>query len=160
MILNMSIQYLITLGVDIGVIILLLAVFYRTGRSKYTARQIDSVQIKSLENSLKNLMSESTKNSNELISRLDDKMNDLNLVLNKIDEKELSLKKYIRQAQELQTILNETKQERKATVSFDPYQKAAELIDQGCTREDVQKECGLSINEIDLIKQLVRYRSH
>lgn len=160
MMLGMPIHYLITLLVDIGVIILLMAIFYRTGRSTGGIRQIDTIQIKSLESSLKGIMADSAKNSNELIARLDEKMNDLNMVIKKTEEKETALKQGIRQAQELLKSFEDTKKQKKDSVTLDPYQKAADLISRGYTSEDVQKESGLSINEIDLIKQLVRYRSN
>jgi hypothetical protein len=138
---------------------MLLVIFFREGRAKDNFKKTDMMQIKSLKGSLEKAMSDSSKVSNELLTSFDEKICALNEVLEKIDAKQKRLGKYIVQAEELLKEIDEKKQQHSHEI-LDPYKMAAELISRGLSPEDVQRDSGLSLSEIDLIKQLIRHKSN
>lgn len=151
-------QYLLTIIVDIAVIVLLVAVFIRTGRARGNNRQLDTTQIRNLELSLKKVMADSSSLSDELMGRFDEKLKELARILERIDNKEKRLESTIIQAEEVLDALD-TRRQQAPQAMPDPYQKAADLIKQGCSAEEVHRAIGLSYDEINLIKQLVQSRS-
>ena len=106
-----------------------------------------------LKKSLENVMMESEKISNDLIKTFDNSIRSFNEIHEKICTKEKRLEDNISHAEELIKTIESIKS-MKRPGNTDPYNIAAELILKGYSAEDVQRECGLSINEIELIKQL------
>ena len=157
--LNIPINYLLIIGIDAVIVLMLLVVFFRDGRTKDNLTKIDTMQIKSLKSSLEKVMSDSAKVSNELINSFDEKIYAVNEVLEKIDIKQKRLRRYIVEAEDLLKAIDEKKLLNSHDIS-DPYKKAAELLSRGLSQEAVQRESGLSLSEIDLIKQLARRKSN
>lgn len=152
-------NYLLIIGVDIFMIILLLMIFLRYGHRKDNTGKIDILKIKNLKSSLEQVMSESKKTSQELLRSFNERIIELNLFLKEIDNKEKHLEKCITQAEEMLKKVNHSNNKDRHEIA-DPYQKATELISLGYSNEDVRKQSGLSLSEIGLIKQIGRYKSN
>ncbi|MEI6126309.1 MAG: DUF2802 domain-containing protein [Pseudomonadota bacterium] len=115
-------------------------------------------KIKNLEGALKKAMSDSEAASHDLLTRIDEKIESLKKILMQAEDSEKSLKHSMLGLKELLYALDKNKQQNNSSIA-DPYKRAADLLARGYSPEDIQKDCGLSLNEIDLIKQLVRLKS-
>ena len=156
--LSISSAYMI-IGIDAVIVLMLLVIYFRDVRTKNNMNRTDTAHIQNLKSSLEKSMSESAKVSNDLIKSFDEKIYTINEVLEKIDLKEKRLRRYFVQAEDLLKSIDEKKQLHNNEIS-DPYKKAAELLSSGFSPEDVQRQSGLSLTEIDLIKQLARHKSN
>ena len=154
----MPLQYILLAGIDIGIIVLLLLIFFRNARERDSMSQDDLLKIKSLGTSLKKAMADSERVSNELLASFEDKTRELNGIIERIEYREKRLKKYISKAETLLNTIDET-ETQVAPPKKDPYKMAADLILQGLSHEDVQRKSGLSLSEIDLIKNITQYRA-
>lgn len=158
MLFNIPIFYLLTACIEICIVLLLLVLFVRTGKAKNTSVQKDARQITNLEGAFKKVMSDSEAASHDLLSRVDNKIQSLKEVLLQAEDKEKSLKQYMLGIDKLLQSIDKKKQENTSGIS-DPYQQAADLLSKGYSPQDIQRDCGLGLNEIELIKQLVRLKS-
>ena len=153
--LNISPQYLLIGVIDVIIVVVLIAFFIRSGRAKKEPPVIDTIQLKKLKASLEEAMSASTNASRELQATFEEKVKTVTELLKKLDEKERALKRYVSKADELLKSLDSAEQ-KKTGENSDPYIKAVNLASRGFSSEDIQKQSGLSLSEIDLIKQLAR----
>jgi hypothetical protein len=152
---NIPPQYLLIGVTDIIIVVVLIAFFIRSGRTKNEPSVIDTIQLKKLKASLEEAMSSSTRASRELQVSFEEKVNKVTELLEKLDEKERALKTYIRRSDERLKSL-ESAEQKSTDENSDPYIKAVNLVSRGFSSEDIQKQSGLSLGEIDLIKQLAR----
>jgi len=148
---------ILIIGFDIIIVAILGLIFFRSSRARDNVKQLDMLHLKSLYSSLEKAMSNSEKVSNERLVSFDERIQNLNKMLKKIGTKQKILERYIVQAEEVIATIDYNKQQA-GYIDSDPYKRAADLISQGISVRDVQKQSGLSLSEIYLIKQLTRPR--
>lgn len=151
-------HYFFIIGFDIIIVLVLIAIFIRSTPKDGDVSQIDILKIKSLKSSLEKSMADSEKTTRELLDRLNDRIRKLNEILDTAQQKERSLEKYINRAESLQQS-PAAEQYRVSHETLDPYKKATELLAMGFSNDDVCRQSGLSSSEIELIKQIGRYKS-
>ncbi len=159
MVLNLPIHYMLILVLDVFIVVILLVVFYRIGRDKSQIKTIDTMQLNNLKRAFEKIMSDSKETSTELMNSFDQRIRALNEVHEKIYTKEKRLEENIVHAEELIKKID-VKIAQEIQKDSDPYKVAVELISQGRSSEAVQRICGLSLSEVDLIKQLASHKSH
>jgi septal ring factor EnvC (AmiA/AmiB activator) len=148
---------ILIIGFDIIIVAILGLIFFRSSRARDNVKQLDMLHLKSLYSSLEKAMSNSEKVSNERLVSFDERIQNLNKMLKKIGTKQKILERYIVQAEEVIATIDYNKQQA-GYIESDHYKRAADLISKGISIRDVQKQSGLSLSEIDLIKQLTRHR--
>lgn len=148
-----SLQPLITIFIDLAVIVLLVALFVRIGRMRI--RTGDALQIRNLEVSLKKTIADSTKLTDELNTRLEETMQELVRLLQRLDVKGKRLAAAIARAEEVATLLDRQQVPEPQT---EPYQQAIGLIEKGATDDEVHRQSGISREEIKLMRQLYQLR--
>ncbi|MCP4715200.1 MAG: DUF2802 domain-containing protein [Deltaproteobacteria bacterium] len=148
-----TVHFVLIIGFDILIVGILLLVFFRSGRTQDTVKELDVRQIKGLYSTLEKAMSESSQTSYELLGLFDEKITALKDVLEDSGKQKRRLEKRIAQAEEVISSIS-SHEKPSAPPGEDVYQRAAELIAKEVPEEKIQSECGLSLNEIDLIKQL------
>lgn len=149
--------YQMILGVDVIIIVLLLVILYRNGKTREGHGSIDVLKIRALKSTLDQAVGDSQRTTQGLVDVLGLHINDLQGILRVIETKERKLEECIAKADDLIDLLK--KQGNRQNKAADPYTRAAELIAIGITADDIRKQCGLSLNEIDLIRQLERNRA-
>jgi uncharacterized protein DUF2802 len=153
-------DFSVILVLDIVIVILLIAVFFRIGNDKGHIKKMNVMHINNLKKSLEGVMKESEKISKELMDSFDKRITVLKGLHGRIYSNEKSLESNIIHAEEIIKSIDEKKSTHLQNNSEDPYKLAIDLILQGKSAEDIQKKCGLSLNEIDLIKQLSSHRAN
>ncbi len=151
----MNMQYGLILGIDVIILVVLMAVFFRNKRTEPQSPPLDMQKIKSLEASLKKSMDESLSVSQELLNSFDEKITKLNALYASIESKEKTISRYVEKAEKVIASI-ETRLQQTDQSSVDPYKMAADLIKQGASPDAVKKRCGLSDNEIDLICRIYK----
>ena len=145
-------------GFDVIILIVLLVILSRTVLQRDAPQPEENRHLNSLKISLEKLMCDSEKVSQDMLMSFEEQKNYLKELLSKIEEKERKLRRYIIHADDILKQVNQIKPQEKS-VDNDPYKKAAVLVAQGKDPEEVQKQCGLTTSEIDLIVQLNRPKS-
>lgn len=154
---NIPVYFILIIAIDILIVVMLVAVFLRNGSFKNNLKTSDLQQIKSLKSSFEKVMLDSENLSNKFMQAVDERIRALNEVHQKLYAKEKRLESNFLHAETLIKSINE-KMQKSGLDHSDPYKKAADLISQGFASKDVQKLSGLSLSEIDLIKQLARHK--
>jgi len=149
--------YQVILGFDAVIVAILLAILYRYGKRRDGRLKIDVLKMKALKSSLDQALSESQRTSQALLDILANHIHELNGILREMDIKEKKLEQYLKKSEKMLDHLREHKKQQNKAV--DPYTQAAELISLGMPADDIQRQCGLSLNEIDLIMQIGRNRA-
>ena len=147
----------VILGFDLLIVVFLALIFMRTRRTGEEPKSIDFLKIKSLKGSLEKSMLDSEEVTRELLNRLSEKVLELNSILEKIQEKESQLKGYLELVKSPPSAHSEQPR-HEILPPADPYKTAAELISRGCSIDEVKRRSGLSGTEIELIRQVERYK--
>ncbi len=152
---DVPIHYLLIISIDVVIILMLFIILLRSRSNNDGFNQSDITQIKNLKSSFEHTMKESEIISNQLLDMFDKRIRSLNEVHKKIYRKEKRLEDNIARAEDLIKLIDEKYQKHTDRVT-DPYKKVLELMSQGLSFEEIQRQSGLSHSEIDLIKQLGR----
>jgi len=149
---------LTTICIDIAIIVLLVFLIIKSSRNQSLFKKSDMCKMNLIENSLKKMMDESLKQSNDFMLHLENKTTELSELLDRAKVKEINIQRCLDAADV--AMEKSTKYRYHNAAGVDTYQKAADLISQGVTSLDIQKACGISNNEIELIKQILLYKAH
>ncbi len=144
---EMSPQFIIILLLDAVILLLIVILFFRTSGKERILPIKEQLQLKNLKSSLDRAMTDSEKASHELLSLFEERLKELTELLGKIEEKEKQIKEGLKTGQQGKTHNSDLN-------TYSPYKTAASLIKQGLSNEEINKKCGISLSEINLIKQL------
>lgn len=144
---ELSPQFIIILVLDAIILLLIVVLFFRTSKKERIPPVKEQLHLKNLKSSLNKALAESEKTSHELLELFEERLKELTELLGKIEEKERRIKSGFKTATPEQS-------EKKEVNTYSPYKTAASLIQQGLSNEEIHQKSGVSLSEINLIKQL------
>ena len=139
---------------DILILFLLVYILIRFTRKE---SKTESTEIRVLKDSFEKLMSESEKVTKELLSDFNKQISDFNDMISQLDDKYNRIRFDMLKAVEISEGLIKKSIQDEAT---EPYKKAVDMLASNTPVEEIKKASGLSISEIDLIKQLTQHKSN
>ena len=143
-----TLQFILIRKSDILILALLVFVLVRISKKESKS---ETEEIRALKVSFEKSMHESEKVAKEMLTAFDSKINEFNDILSYLDEKVNHIRLDMLKAVEISEGLSKNAIQESST---EPYKKAVDMLAENIPVEDIQKASGLSLSEIDLIKQL------
>ncbi len=147
-----SMQLILMAGSDIVILILLVYILIRISKKE---SKTESEELSALKISFNKLMNESENATKEMLSDFNKRITEFNDLLSDLDEKYNSIRLDMLKTVEISEGFSKKTIQDEST---EPYKKAVEMLANGISVDDIHKESGLSVGEIDLIKQLSKHK--
>jgi predicted nuclease with TOPRIM domain len=155
MVTDPTLAVMFIIGLDVIIVAILIVFLYRNEmlRSRMSGNDVETLQ--QLKASMKDSIDESSRSSEHLLQAFEQKLHSVQEMYAKIEHKEAEVQRLLDRVEKTTSRVKSLQpHERRGT--DDAYTTAARLLAGGCAAEDVQKTCGISLAEIDLIAHIVR----